>query len=235
MTSFYAELAASFAHRRDRTILVAGARSYAGGELLAAVESWAGALSALGVAKGDRVAVQAPKSVELILFYLATLRLGAVWLPLNSGYKAAEIDYFLGDAEPVLFVCDPADLESHAAAAAAHGAALLGLGADGDGTLAQAVAASSAVAPRAEILPDDLAAIVYTSGTTGRSKGAMITHRNLLSNARALISAWAIVPEDVLLHVLPLYHIHGLFISLNTMLLSGARTDLHPAFDADSV
>lgn len=233
--SFYEELAASFSEAGDRTLLTSGARHLAGNALLNAVERWAGALAGLGVAKGDRVAVQAPKSLDLILLYLATLRLGAVYLPLNSSYTRAEIDYFLDDAEPTLFVCDPADAASYAAAALARGFALHTLDAEGKGTLADVGAANDRAAPAVAVGAGDLAAIVYTSGTTGRSKGAMITHRNLASNARALIDCWAIGPEDVLLHVLPLYHIHGLFISLNTMLLAGGRTDLHAGFDGASV
>jgi malonyl-CoA/methylmalonyl-CoA synthetase len=234
-SSFYDELAASFSQAGERTLLTAGARHLSGTALLAAVERWAGALASLGVAKGDRVAVQAPKSLDLILLYLATLRLGAVYLPLNSSYTRAEIDYFLGDAEPALFVCDPADCATYAEAATLRGFALHGLDAQGYGSLAESVDANERAAPSVSVSPGDLAAIVYTSGTTGRSKGAMITHRNLASNARALIQCWGIVPGDVLLHVLPLYHIHGLFISLNTLLLAGARTDLHAAFDSGAV
>ena len=229
--SFPEALSRALADAGDRPVLSAGARVLSGRQLAAEIERWAAGLAALGVRKSERVAVHAEKSLDLILLYLATLRLGALYLPLNTAYQAAELAYFLDDAEPVLFVCDPATDTVETASAPT----VLTLGADGKGSLAEAIAGSHPAPPAVAIAPDDLAAIVYTSGTTGRSKGAMITHTNLVSNARALIDAWGVVPGDRLLHALPLYHIHGLFIALNTMLLAGARTDLLPGFDADTV
>jgi len=229
--SFPEALSRALADAGDRPVLSADARVLSGRQLADDIERWAAGLAALGVRKGERVAVHAEKSLDLILLYLATLRLGALYLPLNTAYRAAELAYFLDDAEPVLFVCDPATDTVETASAPM----VLTLGADGKGSLAAAIAGSHPAPPAVTIAPDDLAAIVYTSGTTGRSKGAMITHANLVSNARALIDAWGVVPDDRLLHALPLYHIHGLFIALNTMLLAGARTDLLPGFDADTV
>lgn len=226
--SFYAALRAALEARGDRTILADDSRALHGAALLDGVERWAEALVALGVRAGDRVAAQAEKSIELVQLYLATLRLGAIYLPLNSGYRTAEIDYFLDDAEPVLFVCDPAD----AGRFLDHGVLVATLGAHGTGSLAEAVAAPNPPAPAHAARGDDLAAIIYTSGTTGRSKGAMITHANLLSNAQALVAAWGIGPEDVLLHALPLFHIHGLFVALNTLLLAGGTVRLMPGFDS---
>lgn len=229
--SFYHALAESLAREPDAIRLTGAGRSFDGTALHAAIERWAGALAKLGVGAGDRIAVQAEKSIELVLLYLATLRIGAIYVPLNTAYRTAEIDYFLSDAEPAIFVCDPSAADACIGLRGCSGS-LWTLGRDGDGTLAEIVATSVNEAPPASAGPDDLAAIVYTSGTTGRSKGAMITHRNLLANARALIAAWRIAPDDTLLHMLPLYHIHGLFIALNTMLLAGGRTDLVAGFDS---
>lgn len=215
----------------ENRIVLDGPRPLTGRQLSAEIDRWAAALAAIGVAKGERVAVHADKSLELVLLYLATLRLGAVYLPLNTAYRTAELAYFLDDARPILFVCDPADVGLHASG----DRRVETLDTDGRGSLADLVAGEHPRVPLVDIGEDDLAAIIYTSGTTGRSKGAMISHRNLVSNAHALIAAWGVTADDTLAHALPLYHIHGLFISLNTMLLAGARTNLMPGFDADRV
>ncbi|WP_326523002.1 AMP-binding protein [Sphingomonas sp.] len=228
--SFFAALAASLRTAGDRMVLTEAGRSLTGNELSSEIDRWAAALSALGVRPGDRVAAQAEKSLALALVYLATLRLGAVFLPLNPAYRADEVAYFLDDAEPRLLVADPGAVPARA------GLTIMTLDAGGGGTLADAVARADNPAPPPHAAsPDDLAVIVYTSGTTGRAKGAMITHRNLLVNARALIATWGIGADDVLLHALPLFHIHGLFIALNTLLLAGGRIDLLPGFDAATV
>jgi len=219
-----------------RGILVeAGETALDGNGLAAAVERWAAALHALGVRPGDRVAVQVRKSLDQVLLYLANLRLGAVHLPLNESYSSDEIAYFLEDAGPKLFVCDPEHRTDYAEFQSRFGVIVETLGAAGDGSLPPIVASANPSAPFPQLTDDDLAAIVYTSGTTGRSKGAMLTHRNLESNARALAQAWGIVEADTLLHALPLFHVHGLFIALNTMLLAGGRTRFLPRFDADAV
>jgi malonyl-CoA/methylmalonyl-CoA synthetase len=229
--SFFAALSVALAATASRTVISDATRALTGPALLQDVESWAAALVSLGIGPGDRVAVQADKSLDLVYLYLATLRIGAVYLPLNSAYKPAEIAYFLGDAEPALFVCDPAD----AAAYADMGITIKTLDTTGDGSLAALAASPCPPAPPHAASGQDMAAIVYTSGTTGRSKGAMITHANLLSNAHALIAAWSISGQDVLVHALPLFHIHGLFIALNTLLLAGGSVRLLPAFDSDKV
>lgn len=196
----------------------------------------ASALSALGVRPGDRVAVQVEKSWQALALYLATFRAGAVFLPLNTAYTAAEIAYFLDDAEPALFVCRPDSLALLAPVARQAGVAEIAtLGQQGDGTLAERAAeaaADFAVVPRDD---DDLAAILYTSGTTGRSKGAMLTHENLRSNALALVDAWRFTASDVLIHALPIYHTHGLFVATNVVLLSGGSMIFMPRFDADQL
>ncbi|MBY0135962.1 malonate--CoA ligase [Paracoccus yeei] len=204
-------------------------------DLVARTGRWANALTGLGVQPGDRVAVQVEKSVEAIILYLATARAGAVFLPLNTGYTPTEIDYFVGDARPRVFVCDPARAEVLAPVAEKAGAVLVTLGADGKGTLADAADAASpdfATVPRQA---DDLAALLYTSGTTGRSKGAMLTHGNLVSNTRALQQAWRYSADDVLIHALPIFHTHGLFVATNVTLFSGASMIFLPKFDVDRI
>jgi malonyl-CoA/methylmalonyl-CoA synthetase len=211
-------------------------RDYPYAEALAESERLAGALTELGVTPGDRVAVQVDKSPEAILLYLATLRVGGVYLPLNTGYTADEIRYFLGDAEPALFVCRPASREAAEGVAADTGCPrVVTLGTAADGSLMEAAAAAS---PRTDIVarsPDDLAAILYTSGTTGRSKGAMLTHRNLASNAEALVEYWAFTERDRLIHALPIFHTHGLFVACNVTLMAGSSMLFLPKFDADVI
>ncbi|MCB4766986.1 malonyl-CoA synthase [Ancylobacter sp. Lp-2] len=208
--------------------------SYA--ELLALVGRYADALTQLGVGRGDRVTVQVEKSLGNVALYLATLKIGAVYQPLNTAYTAAELDYFLGDAEPVLLVADPRKAETLRPIAAARGVRHVEtLDADGKGSLADLAATLPGTAETVLCAPDDLAALLYTSGTTGRSKGAMITHRNLSSNAKALLEIWAFQPGDVLLHALPIFHVHGLFVALNTALLNGSAILWLAKFDVDTV
>jgi malonyl-CoA/methylmalonyl-CoA synthetase len=194
----------------------------------------AAVLRANGVVPGDRVAARVEKSWDVIALVLACLRTGAVHLPLNTGYTASEIAYFLGDAEPRVFVFDPA-APGMAEEATKAGAVGLTLGVNGDGTLAEATDAAEPDPDIAERTDDDLAAILYTSGTTGRSKGAMLTHKNLASNALTLHEIWGFREGDVLLHALPLFHTHGLFVAANIMLLNGGTMILLPKFDADEI
>ena len=194
---------------------------------------YANALAALGVAPGDRVAVQVEKSVANVVLYLATIRAGAVFLPLNTAYTPAEMAYFVADAQPALIVCDPAARD--ALSIIATGARLEALDANGEGSLATAAAGCSdlfAPVPRA---PNDLAAICYTSGTTGRSKGAMLTHGNLASNAATLKHLWRFTADDVLIHALPIYHVHGLFVAINTVMTAGGSMIFQAKFDAEAV
>ncbi len=205
------------------------------GELDQKTAQFANALRQQGVAVGDRVAAQAEKSPEVVLLYLACLRLGAVYLPLNTAYTLAELDFFFGDAEPSAIVCAPAKAGEISALEAAEGAAVLTLDADGGGTLVEAAQAAPDRFDTVARDTADLAAIVYTSGTTGRSKGAMITHGNLAANGTTLREAWDFTAADALLHALPLYHVHGLFVGLNPILLAGARLIFLPKFDPDAV
>ena len=200
---------------------------------------WGAALRGLGVAPGDRVAVQVDKSIEAVLLYLGAVRAGAVFLPLNTAYTAAEVDYFVGNAEPALLVCAPAKAEALAPVARAHGARLETLGvADADdpapGSLFAHLpeAADFADTPRG---PDDLAAILYTSGTTGRPKGVMLSHGNLASNAAVLTDFWRFTDGDVLIHALPIFHTHGLFVGTNIMLRAGGAMRFHHRFDPEAV
>jgi malonyl-CoA/methylmalonyl-CoA synthetase len=195
----------------------------------------ANALAASGVKPGDRVAVQVEKSVANMALYLACLRAGAVFLPLNTAYTLSEIAYFIGDSEPRLVVCDPsvdAGVQELAAKARAKVVTLDEQGGGSLADLARAQPSSFATAPRE---PGDLAAIVYTSGTTGRSKGAMLTHENLASNARTLVQAWRFSADDVLIHALPIYHVHGLFVAINVLLLAGGTMWFLPKFDAEAI
>jgi malonyl-CoA/methylmalonyl-CoA synthetase len=204
--NLYDILAARFPANRSRPcFLLSDGTEISYGELEAGAAHVAGRLVAEGVRTGDRVALQADKRAEVIMVYLGVLKAGAVFLPLNSAYTAAEVDYFLEDAEPKAFITDP---PAWVREAAAHP------------PLEQAV-------PRGA---DDLASLIYTSGTTGRSKGAMLSHGNLAANALALHRAWGFTADDVLLHALPIFHVHGLFVALHCALLSGAAMVWLPRF-----
>jgi len=197
----------------------------------------ANGLAALGVVPGDRVAVQVEKSPEAIVLYLACLRAGAVFLPLNTAYTMAELEYFIGDAEPRVVVCTPERAADIGPLAQRLGvAATETLGTDGrTGTLLERAAGTAAEFTDHPGSGDDLAAILYTSGTTGRSKGAMLTHDNLASNAQTLRDVWRFSARDVLLHALPIFHTHGLFVATNVTLVSGASMLFLPRFDPDEV
>jgi malonyl-CoA/methylmalonyl-CoA synthetase len=192
-------------------------------------------LAAQGVEPGDRVAVQVEKTIEALLLYLACIRAGAVFLPLNIAYTDREVSYFLGDAEPKLVVLDPNRVETLAAPVYEAGASLLTLGRAGEGSLMLGANEQPVEFEDIERGPDDLAAILYTSGTTGRSKGAMLSHENLASNARVLAEIWRFTPDDVLIHALPIFHTHGLFVATNTVLMAGASMIFLPRFDAAEV
>ena len=197
---------------------------------------FANALNALGVGVGDRVMVQAEKSITSVCIYLAVLKIGAVYNPLNTAYTAAELDYFIGDAEPaVLLVSKSAKPGLAALPSAKKIKAIETLELDVTGSLLDLAFKQSdkhTTVPRA---PRDLAALLYTSGTTGRSKGAMITHENLVSNAETLTEYWGFRNDDVLLHALPIFHVHGLFVALHTALLNRAKMLWHAKFDLDAV
>lgn len=204
-------------------------------ELRAAAGRAAAALVALGVEPGDRVAAQIEKSPTGIALYLGTIVAGGVFLPLNTAYTASELDYFIGDAEPRVVVCDPAHQREIASLPAARGVAVETLDASGHGSLRERMDAAAPLAAAVPRGPDDLAAILYTSGTTGRSKGAMLTHRNLVSNAQTLAEAWRFTPDDRLIHALPVYHTHGLFVACNITLVAGSSLIFLPKFDVATI
>lgn len=195
----------------------------------------AAVLSGMGLVPGDRVCIQVEKSVEAIALKLGAIRAGVIFVPLNTAYTPAEIGYFVGDAEPKLLVCDPARREALAEAAGKVGARIETLDAAAEGSLTALADAAAPATHDAERGPDDIAAILYTSGTTGRSKGAMLSHDNLASNAQTLVDLWRFTGKDVLLHALPIYHTHGLFVATNVVLLAGASMIFLPKFDADEV
>ncbi|MBO6772106.1 MULTISPECIES: malonyl-CoA synthase [Thalassospira] len=226
---FPADKSRTFLIERDGT-----ERSFAW--LLDRTGRYAAVLASHGVVKGDRVAAQVDKSSDVIALYLACLQLGAIHLPLNTAYTGDEIAYFLGDAAPRVFVCRPAHIDAARTLGAQNNVgAVLSLGANGDGSLNDEAATATPITDIVSADKDDVAAILYTSGTTGRSKGAMLTHNNLGSNAKTLHAAWGFKPGDTLLHALPLFHTHGLFVAINIMLMNGGKVILLPKFDADDV
>ncbi|GEO40544.1 malonyl-CoA synthase [Skermanella aerolata] len=221
-----------FPDDRSRPFLETEAgRVYSYADLEAVSGRYARLLSAIGVRKGDRVAVQVEKSPEAIFLYLACLRAGAVYLPLNTAYTRHELEYFVSDAEPSAIVCRPGQ-EGVFSAGSAH---VLSLGQDGEGSLPDRSASFDPDFPTVPTSSSDLAAILYTSGTTGRSKGAMLSHDNLASNALTLHSYWGWQPDDVLLHALPIFHAHGLFVATNCVLLNGSSMLFMPKFDVEQV
>ena len=205
------------------------------GDLEAASGRYAQALIDAGARPGDRVAVQVGKSAEAVVLYLACLRAGAILLPLNTAYQADELEYFLSDATPAVVVCQPHRLVELGALAAKAGikACVLTLGTGGDGTLPERARGQSPDIATSGRGGDDIAAILYSSGTTGRPKGAMMSHANLASNALTLHRLWGFKPDDVLLHCLPIFHTHGLFVAINCVLLNGTAMIFCPKFDAE--
>ncbi len=207
---FYGLLRRCFEQALDKPfLLMPNGETVTYREIDALSERAAGWLASQRVTAGDRVMAQLPKSVDAVAAYLGALRLGAVYVPLNTAYTAAELDYFTGDAAPVALLHD------------AH-------------ELAEALAEPQPPAPWSQIRPQSLAALVYTSGTTGRPKGAMLTHGNLAHNALTLRSAWRFSADDVLLHVLPIFHVHGLMVALHTAMVSTSAVIFHPKFTPEA-
>ena len=241
--NLYAAISAAFPADRS-AIAIASADSSNGATLKR--YSWrdldeqtariANLLASLNLPEGSRVAVQTEKSVEALMLYLGVLRAGYVYLPLNTAYQASEIEYFIGNAEPAVVVCSPKSLAwIQPIADATKVTRVFTLDEAGGGTLVESAMGHSATHTVATKQAGDLAAILYTSGTTGRSKGAMLSHGNLLSNALTLKDYWGWVAADVLIHALPIFHVHGLFVASHCALLSGAKMIWFSKFDPNAV
>ncbi|MEM7709478.1 MAG: malonyl-CoA synthase, partial [Pseudomonadota bacterium] len=219
--------------RADPFLYLSGGATLSYADFLSLSGRLANVLSAAGLAPGDRLAAQVTKSPEALALYAACARAGVIFLPLNTAYTDGELDYFIADSGARMVVCDPAREAGIRGIAA--GAVVRTLNGDGAGTLMDAVAEQPADHDPAPRTADDLAAFLYTSGTTGRSKGAMLTQGNLLSNARTLAELWRFTDADVLLHALPIFHTHGLFVATNVTLVAGGAMAFLPGFDLDAV
>jgi len=200
-----------------------------------ATAKFANALLALGLQPDDRVAVQIDKCSDALVLYLATIRAGGVFLPLNTAYVSSEVEYFLSNATPHIFICDPERESELSEVITDTEIQLFTLNADGDGSWRRHCVGQSKSFINVPRDADDMAAILYTSGTTGRSKGAVLTHNNLLSNAQALARYWQYQSSDILLHALPVYHTHGLFVAVNVTLVSAASMIFLKKFNVDEV
>ena len=231
--NLYSLLAAHFLERPEEPcLLIPDGPVVHNDDLDAASARIAHALTEAGARPGDRVAVHVDKCWEALALYLACLRAGFIYLPLNTGYQRGELSFLFGDAEPSVVVCGTPAAEC--SAALRPQAQVLTLEA-GKGTLLDRADDKPSTFDTVTSAPDDVAAILYTSGTTGRPKGAMLSHRNLGSNALTLVGHWGFTRGDVLLHALPVYHVHGLFVACHCALLSGSRMLWLPKFDAEQV
>ena len=239
--SLYTLIENSFPDDRSRVALEApgrarGPREWTFARLSSHAGRYAALLTQIGMKPGDRLALQVEKSPEALILYLACLRGGFVFLPMNTAYRVEEVDYLVGDAAPTLIVCDPAAEMPIREIAGCRGVPhVLTLDAEARGSFIEAVAAAKDEMPPVSRSADDLAVILYTSGTTGKPKGAMLTHGNLASNGIALRDTWRFTDDDVLLHALPIFHAHGLFVACHCALLSGARMIWRRKFDRADV
>ena len=235
--NLFAALRAAFPTNLDTVALETDAGvNYSWRDLERATAMMANLLGSLGLPAGARVAVQVEKSVEAMMLYLATLRAGYVFLPLNTAYQSAEIEYFIGNAEPAVVVCSSKNFGWVSKIAFKAGTQnVFTLDDDRTGSLLDRAAHCSDQHEVAVMQQDELAAILYTSGTTGRSKGAMLSHGNLLSNALVLKDYWGWKPGDVLIHALPIFHVHGLFVALHGALINGSKMIWLSKFDPQFV
>ena len=227
---------ALYGHRApgDPAFVIPGGPVLSTADVLAAIDRTAGALAACGIKPGHRVSVRVGKCVEAVFLAHACFKTGAILHPMNTAYTQREVETLLADARPGLFVCDPDETETFRALAARHGFRLEGLR-DDQGSFAE-LARASEPGPDAVELPEDApAALLYTSGTTGRPKGALITHGNLAASAEALVKVWRLDRADVLLHALPAYHAHGLLTAINVMLKAGGAIRFLAGFEAEGV
>lgn len=235
MANLYTVLSNRFLKAPDRIALDTGEQTWTFHQLHTLTGKIANWLTSLRLPQGSRLAAQVEKSPEALALYLATLRAGLTYVPLNTAYRVAEIEYFLQNASPAVFVCDPANEQSHQVVAQACGVGtVVTLGEQANGSLMDLISDCNSQFVDVATQDDDLAAILYTSGTTGRSKGAMLTHHNLISNARTLHEYWGWRQDDVLLHMLPIFHIHGLFVACHGALYAGARMIWLSKLDVDA-
>jgi len=235
--NLYSHFCASFTGNEDRSLLTTiDGHDMTFADVDRRSAQIANFLSDAGVSRGDRVSVQVQKSPENLLLYLACLRGGFVFQPLNLGYKKAELEYFIGNAEPAVIVCD-GDNEAQISgiASAASVQQVYTLNGDGGGSLTEAARLQHSNFASVQSEKDDLAALLYSSGTTGVPKGIMLTHGNLLANTEALVKAWGFTANDRLLHALPIFHVHGLFVAIGCVMLSGASMRWLAAYDAKQI
>jgi malonyl-CoA/methylmalonyl-CoA synthetase len=235
--NFYSLLSARFLPQAEAVALeTPGGTHYTFAKLDHESARYASLYRALGLAPGERVAMQVDKSPQALFSYLGCLRAGLIYLPLNTAYRDLEIAYFLEDAEPKLVVCAPAVRDTVTRLAGERGVRHVHtLDANGDGSLAEAASTQPGEFANVAVKGADVAVILYTSGTTGQPKGAMITHANLASNGLALHTAWGFRTGDVLLHSLPIFHIHGLFVACHVALLNASKMIFLPKFDVATV
>lgn len=232
----FGEIRARAPHSEKPFLEAADGTGLSYGGLIELTGRYANALASLGLQPGDRVALQAGKSIAALALYLAAVRAGGVFLPLNPAYTPAEVEYFLGDAQPGIFICDPQRAVPMEERARGLGVSHVEtLDRTGRGSIADMAAVAAPAFADATRGPDDLAAILYTSGTTGRAKGAMLSHENLASNARVLADFWRFTADDVLLHALPIFHTHGLFVATNVTLFAGASMLFMNSFDVSEL
>ena len=239
--NLYAIMQSRFPAKREQVLIesfsaVGAGKTYSYADLERESARYARFLTGLGLTKGDRVLAQLDKSPEVLFLYLGCIRAGLIYLPLNTAYRRGELEYFLQDSEPRVIVCAPQLQPTLQELAEAQGIRhVYTLDQSGGGSLPEQAAAGAGEFNTVTCAADDVAAILYTSGTTGRPKGAMITHGNLSSNALALQEAWGWRADDVLLHALPLYHVHGLFVACHCVLFGGSRMLLLDKFDSRTV
>ncbi|MCV0396599.1 MAG: malonyl-CoA synthase [Rhizobiaceae bacterium] len=229
---------ALFAPLRDREtplLHTADGGTVSGNAFHAMIHRFATVLASLGLEPGDRLAVQVAKSPEALALYGASVAAGVVFLPLNTAYTAAEVAYFVENSGAKLLIGDDAQARPLKAVADKAGASFLTMNTNGSGSFADIAPRQSDAFEPVDRGPNDLAALLYTSGTTGRSKGAMLSQKNLLSNAETLVKEWRFTGEDVLLHALPIFHTHGLFVASNVVFLSGGSMIFLPSFKVDEV
>jgi malonyl-CoA/methylmalonyl-CoA synthetase len=235
--NLYAQFSNVFETRADDVLLITESeKKYSYADVDKESARLANFLTASGVQAGDRVSVQVAKSPAALCLYLACLRAGFAFHPLNTGYQSAELAYFFGNAEPAAVICDSGTLNTIAPLVKELNIPhLFTLDADGSGTLIDQSRQSNDAYILVSRASDDIAALLYSSGTTGQPKGIVLTHNNLYENARTLVGAWGFTEDDVLLHALPIFHVHGLFVALGCVLLSGASMRWLATFNTDKV